>query len=376
MDGFNTHAGLVDELHAHPDSSIWDVIRSSMGARKQPLLRGITTSGFDRKSFAYNRRSYLIKVLQRVIEDDALFGIIFTVDDPEKWDDEEEWVKANPNLGVSVSLEDMREQCREAKELPTSKVEFLTKRLNIWTYGAVAWMPMDAWKKCRDESLSGVTVFDGGYAGEFAKCECYGGLDLSSVEDITSLSICFSIGNKTTLFQRSYLPQAALERRLKDGDKTFEQYRDSGNLIVTPGEVVDYSYIKKDVLIVCENFDLKGLAFDRWNSSKLVGELIDEGVPMVQFGQGFASMSAPMKEFLRLVLKKSLSYNDKLLTWAVSNLVAATNPAGDIKPDKSQVSEKIDPAVASIMGIALTIKPEEEDNDLSRHIEDSGIRSL
>lgn len=361
MDGFNVSAALVDELHAHPNSAIWDVLRSAMGARKQPVIRAITTAGFDMNSFCYQRRGYAIQVLQRVIEDDSLFAIIFTLDDPEEWDKAENWVKANPNLGVSVDLKDLQLQYDEAKHIPTAKVEFLTKRMNIWVYGQSAWMPMEEWHKCKiefdsvrpwSENEDDVTELDG--------CECYGGLDLSSVEDMCSFSLNFPLGLKRRIIQRAYLPQEAMNRRLKKGDKTLEQFRDSGHLVVLPGAVIDYEWIKRDILAACARFDVKGIAFDRWNSSQLVNDLLDQGVPMIKFGQGFGSMSAPTKELLRLVLTEKLEYNDPLLTWAISNVVIDKNPAGDIKPDKSKVSEKIDPAVSTIMAIGLTLGLDEE----------------
>lgn len=351
MDGFNVHAGLVDELHAHPNSGLWDVMRSAMGARKQPIMRAITTAGFDHNSYCYQRRRYAIQVLEGAVKDDAFFTTIYTLDDPEKWDDPAEWPKANPNLGVSVSLTDLQEQCEEAKHLPSAKTEFLTKRLNLWVYGETAWMPMQHWHQCKDPNLGSLDD-----ATELDGQECYGGLDLSAVEDMTTFGLVFpgESGQRTTL-SRSYLPQAALERRLKQGDKTLETFRDSGHLIVLPGQTVDYNFIKADIMAAAERFDLQSIAFDRWNSSQLVSDLIDEGIDFIEFGQGYGSMSAPSKELLRLVLNQQLRHNDPLLTWAVSNVVVQTDPAGNIKPDKGKVSEKIDPAVALIMGIALAM---------------------
>lgn len=359
MDGFNVHAGLVDEVHAHPDSSIWDVLESARGARRQAIMRAITTAGFNRNGFCYELRAYAIKVLERTHEDDTFFGIIFTLDDPEKWDDPDEWIKANPNLGVSVKLDDLETQFRKAQEMPSAKVEFRTKRLNIWEYGETLWMPMDKWQQGHDDSIESTALFSDS-STEFSGAECYGGLDLASVEDLCAFYLNFVEGDKRILIGRAYLPQAALERRLKAGDRTLEKYKDSGHLIVTPGEVADYAFIKQDILQACEQFDVRGIAFDRWNSSQLVQDLMEQGVNMVQFGQGFGSMNAPMKELMRLVLSNQVAHNDPLLTWAVSNLVAEINPAGDIKPNKAKVSEKIDPAVAAIMAIALGMEHEEE----------------
>lgn len=367
MDGFNTHAALVDELHAHPSSAIWDVLRSSMGARKQPMMRGITTAGFDRQCFAYQQRNYAIKLLEgSAPNNDSVFAIIFTVDDEKKWDDETEWIKANPNLGVSVSLDDMREQYQVARDMPISKVEFLTKRLNIWTYGSAAWMNMERWDACNDPESNGSGTFDDLLSDErYLHADCWAGLDLSSTEDLTSLSLCFPRDTDRIVFQRSYLPQAALERRLKDGDMTFEGFKDSGHLMVIPGETVDYDFIKEDIKCIAEAFNLLGVAYDRWNSSQLVNDLISIELPMIKFGQGSASMSAPMKDLMRLVLTGKIKHNDPLLSFAVSNVVATINPAGDIKPDKSKVSEKIDPAVAMIMALALAMMPVEEEPEPS-----------
>lgn len=379
MDGFNVHAGLVDELHAHPNSAIWDVLRSAMGARKQPILRGITTAGFDRKSFCYTRREYAIKVLEGSIDDDALFAIIYTLDDIEKWDDESEWIKANPNLGVSVDMDDLRAQCEEAKHIPTSKVEFLTKRLNIWVYGQTAWMPMLRWNAARVD-FDALSPWLLGSASELDGMECFGGLDLASVDDLCSFALTFPMGERRRVIQRSYLPQEAMERRLRNGDKTMEQYREGGQLIITPGHSVDYNWIKKDIKQMRDRFDIKGIAYDRWNSSQLVKDLEDEGFNMIKFGQGHGSMNAPTKELLRLTLDGKIEHNDPLLTWAMSNVVVDTNPAGDIKPDKSKVSEKIDPAVAVIQSIALAMGIDEKDQKdpkrLSKHLAKHGIRKL
>lgn len=372
MDGLNVYYGLVDEIHAHTTSAVWDVLESAKGARRQPLMRGITTGGFNRKGFGYEQRSYAVKILERAVEDDSFFAIIFTLDDEDlpNWDDPSLWIKANPNLGVSVKLDDLLDQCRKAKEMPSAKVEFLTKRLNIWTFGESLWMNMEKWHLCSND-FDSLTLWQDGFTSELEGAECYGGLDLASVDDMASLRFVFprDDGIRVTI-GRAYLPQAALERRLKSGDKTMLGFRDSGHLVVTPGDTIDYEWIKRDIYHACEHFDVKGIGFDRWNSSQLVNDLVAEEIPMIKFGQGHASMSAPMKDLMRLVLDKKLIFNDSLLTWAISNVVANTSPAGDIKPDKSKVSEKIDPAVALIMAIGLAMGVQEDEGNLDDFILD------
>lgn len=353
MDGLNVHFGLIDELHAHPTSAVWDVVKSARGARKQPLIVAITTEGFLPDGVDADQHDYASRVLNGAVDDDSYFAMIYTLDDPEKWDDESEWIKANPNLGVSVNIDDMREQCAMAKEIATERVEFLTKKLNIKVRGEAKWMNLERLKLC-EEDYDDQAPWNNS-TDEFKGANAWGGLDLSSVEDMTSLSLAIDDNGITRTFVRAYLPQGALDRRLQKGDKSLEGYVQSGHLYLTPGDTVDYEYIKRDVRAALAYFNVSAIAYDRWNSNQLVNDLMNEGAPMVEFGQGFGSMSAPMKELMIRVLNKKIAYSNPVLYWCMANLVADTNPAGDIKPDKSKIKEKIDAAVSTIMALGVMI---------------------
>ena len=352
MDGLNVHYGLIDELHAHPNSAVWDVIKSARGARKQPLIIAITTAGVIPDSVDADQLDYATRVLEGAVEDDSYFALIYTVDDPEKWDQESEWIKANPNWGVSVNPDDMREQYRMAREIPSERIEFMTKRLNIAVRGEAKWMNLERLKLCETD-YDDQAPWNGN--DEFKGEPAWGGLDLSSVEDMTALTFTVSHKGKTRTFVRAYLPQGALDRRLAKGDKSLERFVVSGHLQLTPGETVDYEYIKRDLRTALGYFQVQAVAFDRWNSNQLVNDMLAEGAPMVEFGQGFGSMSAPMKELMVRVLNQQLEYSNPLFHWCAANLVTETNPAGDIKPDKSKVKEKIDAAVATIMALGMMI---------------------
>jgi len=352
MDGLNVHFGLIDELHAHQTSAVWDVIKSARGARKQPLIWTITTEGFLVDGPDADQQDYAQRVLEGAVDDDSYFAIIYTLDDPEDWDKESEWIKANPNWGVSVNPDDMREQCRMAKEIPTERIEFLTKRLDIKVRGEAKWMNLERLKQC-EADYDDQAPWNGNE--EFKGADAWGGLDLSAVEDITAAAFTITHKGKTRTFVRAYLPQGALDRRLSKGDKSLERFLVSGHLQLTPGETVDYEYMKKDLRQALAYFNVTAIAFDRWNSNQLVNDLLAEGAPMVKFGQGFESMSAPMKELMVRVLNRQLEYSNPLFYWCCANLVADTNPAGDIKPDKSKVKEKIDAAAATIMALGMMI---------------------
>jgi phage terminase large subunit-like protein len=353
MDGLNPHMPLVDELHAHKTSEVWDVLRSALGARSQPLMWTITTAGFNKNGICYEIRDYSIKVLTGVIDDDAFFANIYTIDEGDDWQDEKVWVKANPNLGVSVSLDYLREMARQAALMPQAKVNFFTKHLNVWVSGDSLWCNIERWKECAasyglEDLRSAVRV--------------HLGIDLSTVSDLTSIGgvAIFEDGTWRT-FGKSYLPEEAVNNGMRKTTIPFKHWEEQGWLTLTPGNVVDYAWIEKDVETLMDLLNVIDIGFDRWNSSQLVNNLMEKGAPMVAFGQGYASMNAPMKEFERRYLSKQIEHNDNpVLTWAMSNLVAEQDPAGNIKPAKNKSTEKIDPAVSVIMAIGRAMAVEDE----------------
>jgi len=353
MDGLNPHFALVDELHAHKTPEIWDVLKSALGARSQPLIWAITTAGFNKNGICYEVRDYAIKVLTGVIEDDSFFSIIYTLDEGDDWQDEAVWVKANPNLGVSVNLDYLREQARQAVVMPSAKINFFTKHLNIWVTGHSAWCNVDRWKLCG----AVYTIED--VAGAV---EVYLGLDLASVSDLASIGgVAVMPDGMWRVFGKHYLPEDAVNNNIRKSAVPFKQWHEQGWLTLTPGNVIDYNWIKADLLHFMETLPVKEIAFDRWNSSQLVNDLMELNAPMIAFGMGYASMNAPMKELERRYLAGEIKHaNDPVLTWAMSNVVSDQDPAGNVKPAKNKSMEKIDPAVALIMAVGRALPAAED----------------
>ena len=352
MDGLNPHIVMIDELHAHKTPVVWDVLKSALGARSQPLIWAITTAGYNKNGICYEVRDYAVKVLTCVIEDDSFFSVIYTLDEGDEWTDEANWIKANPNLDVSVSLDYLREQARQAVVMPTAKTNFLTKHLNIWVTGETQWCNIELWLRCgvdyRLEQLDTIAAV-------------YLGVDLASVSDIASIGgVAVLADGSWKTFGKHYLPEDAVNNNIRKTSVPFRKWHENGWLTLTPGNVIDYNWIKADLMTMMETLPVKEIAFDRWNSSQLVNDLMEGGAPMVAFGQGYASMNAPMKELERRYLSGDIEHpNDPLLTWAMSNLVAEQDPAGNIKPAKNKSQEKIDSAVALIMAIGRAMLVEE-----------------
>jgi phage terminase large subunit-like protein len=183
--------------------------------------------------------------------------------------------------------------------------------------------------------------------------EVYLGLDLASVSDIASIGgVAIMPSGLWRVFGKHYLPEEAVDNNIRKSTVPFRQWHEQGFLTLTPGNVIDYNWIKADIERFMETMPVKEIAFDRWNSSQLVNDLMELGAPMVAFGMGYASMNAPMKELERRYLAGEIEHpNDPVLNWAMSNVVADQDPAGNIKPAKNKSTEKIDPAVALMMAI-------------------------
>ena len=363
LDGLNPSAAMIDELQAHRDSSVWDIIRSAIGSRRQPLMFAITTAGFNMHSFCYEQRDYAVKVLEGIIDDDSLFAIIFTLDRDDNgellddWKDETCWEKANPNLGVSVSVEDMRGMCKEAIESPTKKNNFLVKKLDVWTTQTVTWVNLEKWNACNevvDEKL---------LVGK----KCFAALDLSSNTDITAKMLLFPWDDgKYVAVPKFYIPKEnAIARQRKDG-VPYQKWADEGFITMTEGNVIDYKVVQADLYKDGEQYDIQLIGFDRWGFEAFRQRVVEEGIEedlLISFGQGFQSMNAPMKELEKLYLSGKLIHNNNpVLAWMASNVAASMDPADSIKPDKKKSSEKIDGIVALIMtlGLAITQPAKEE----------------
>jgi phage terminase large subunit-like protein len=354
MDGLNVHAALVDEVHAHKTRTVWDVIETATGARRQPLMLAITTSGYNRQTLCWQLHEYTQQVLDGVIEDDSWFGAIYTLDEDDDWEDEALWPKANPNLGVSKKWDDMRRKAQRAKEMPAALNAFQRLELDIWTQAETKWIPIEHWQAC------GGSVDGEGLRGRI----CYGGLDLSTNTDLSAFVLVFPPqhdGDEYQVIPRFWLPEEAMIERSRRDRVPYDVWVRQGLITATPGNVIDYAWILHQIDLDAQAYDIREVAFDRWGATKIATELMERGGDdwMVQFGQGYVSMSPAMREMERLILEHKLAHgNNAVLTWMANNLVVRVDPAGNIKPDKEKSIERIDGMVALVMALDRALRHE------------------
>jgi phage terminase large subunit-like protein len=350
QDGLNTHFAVIDEYHAHPNDELYNVLRNSMGARRQPLLFTITTAGFNRESPCYKHRNYCTSVLSGAIVDDALFSVIYTLDEGDDWTDSANWAKANPNWGVSVYPRQLEQALTEAKEFVHKEVEFKTKLLNVWTDTALTWINDGTWMECAElQKLDGI---------------CYGGLDLASTGDFCAFTLYWPEASAIRTWY--FLPSEAAYKRKDAAGASIRQWIADGQIIATEGNVTDYNFIKAQIVELAQEFDIKDIAYDRFNASQLVIDLQNEGLQMYPFGQGFISMSSPTKELERLVKDGRLKHDGNPVTrWMMGNVLLANDPAGNIKINKARSGDKVDGPVSIVMalGTAMQDAAKEKNSD-------------
>jgi len=354
MDGLNVHGGLIDEVHAHKTRTVWDVIETATGSRRQPLLFAITTAGFDRQSLCWQQHEFTQNILEGVMEDDSWFGLIYSVDKEDDWEDESTWIKANPNLGVAKKWDDMRRLASRARAMPSQLNAFKRLHLDIWTQAETKWISLDHWKQ------GGKAVDPEGLRGRI----CYAGLDLSSNIDVSAFVLVFppvADGDDYQVLSRFWIPDEAMVERSRRDRVPYDVWVRQGYITATPGNVIDYAWILHQIDQDAQAYDIQELAFDRWGATKIQTDLQEAGGEdwLVQFGQGFASMSPPMKELERLILEHKLVHgNNPVLTWMANNLVVREDPAGNLKPDKSKSIERIDGIVALVMALDRALRHE------------------
>lgn len=343
LDGLNVHFGLIDEYHAHPTAEVFNVIDTGTGARRQPLIWIITTAGFDPYSPCRSMRDYAERVLRKIETDDSFFAYIASIDEGDDWLDPTVWIKANPNLGVSVKTDDLERLAARAAAMPSQQNDFMVKRMNVWTNQEKRWLDLKTWDKCE------------GYVNEeeLAGQDCYGGVDLSSTTDLSAFVLAFSAPEGgVKLLPRFYLPEENIEERERQDLVGYRSWARQGFITLTPGATIDYDFILADIAAAREKFNVKEIGFDPYNALGMQQKLMQDGVPVVNVRQGFISLSPPSKEFERMVINRKLEHGGHpLLRWNVNNVSIETDPAGNIKPSKKKSRYRIDGVVASIIAI-------------------------
>ncbi|HFI0265313.1 TPA: terminase large subunit [Streptococcus suis] len=357
--GLNVSGLVFDEIHAQPNRHLYDVLTKGSGdAREQPLFFIITTAGTDRNSICYELHTKALDILNGRKKDTSFYPVVYGLSDEDDWNDEANWLKANPSLGHTIGIDRVRDAYQQALDNPAEENVFKQLRLNMWTSSSVAWIPEHVYAKGNDpiqyESLKGRS--------------CYAGLDLSSTSDITAFVLVFPPRfeeENYIVMPFFWLPEDTLELRCRRDHVLYDVWERHGYIKTTEGNVVHYGFIEKFIEDLSKIYHIKEIAYDRWNATQMVQNLEGMGLTMVPFGQGYKDMSPPSKELYKLMMEGKIQHGGHpVLKWMGQNVVMRQDPAGNIKPDKEKSVEKIDGIVALIMGLDRCIRHQTDEGSV------------
>ncbi|WEV59683.1 terminase large subunit [Bifidobacterium sp. ESL0728] len=352
LQGSNPSGYIVDEMHVHRDSTVIDALESGTGAREQPLGIIITTADDGKRNSPYSQhRDRIEKLCKGIYHNQTEYGVIFAAPksaDPFK---ESTWMRANPGYGVSPSKEFMQAEAEKAKDSPLNLARFLRLNLNVRTKQTTKYISQRAWnandREIDETNLRGM--------------DCYGGLDLASVSDLSALCWLFPTDNdRYKAVWRFWTPEDNLNALDVRTNGMASVWAHDGWLTTTPGNVQDYDFIRQQINHDCETFEVQSLGYDPFNSSQLVNDLVADGVNMVKVRQGYLTLSPPLKQVQRLVLsglkaEPGIMHHNPVMDWCMDNLAVTTDPAGNVKPDKAKSGDKIDGVAALVTAMSEAI---------------------
>lgn len=353
--GMSPHGIIFDELHVQPNRELWDVLDTGRGARRQPLTIAITTAGHDRSSICWELHQHAKAVIEDPDCDPYFYAVIYGAEPEEDWTDEEVWKKANPNLGISVKLEYLREACATAKDNPEAENTFRNLHLSQWTEQAVRWIPMHQWDACRQDFTE----------EDLLGRPCFAALDLASTNDANALALLFPMDDgEYRVLPYFWIPEHSKSDRHHQDRRQLLNWAAKGVIRTTEGNTTKYHEIAQDIAALRQKFDIQRCAFDPWGVAPAFVQVCttDHGFDVDwfrDFRQTMGNYAAPAKVFEKLIAEGNLHHDgNPVLRWMVGNVAAKRDSNDNIKPDKAASADKIDGVVATIMALGLAIVEE------------------
>ena len=362
LDGLNIHGAICDEVHEWRGRGLWDVIETATGSRLQPLQIAITTSGSDQESICYEQRQYVTQILNQVVEDDSYFGVIYTIDTKKDWPnlekdddwlDEKNWIKANPNLGVSVYLDDLKRKAKKAARIPAAQNNFQRKHLDIWTQQVTRWLSLEMW-----DANNTSEIVEKDHKGRW----CVAGIDLSSVSDLTCCVYLFPRDDDrkwVDLIMRCWCPESRLYDTKNKYREQYQAWEKAGWLFITPGDVIDYDFVLKEVLrdyatfevgLIGVDYAFQGVDF----CNKLMVEVghTDDNPRVISTGNSAPKLGPVCNEFERRLIDNKINHGgNPVLRFMADSVAVKVSPDGYKKPDRDKSQGKIDGIVAVLYAL-------------------------
>ncbi len=347
--GFNASVVIYDELHVAPNRDLWGVLSTSQGARNQPLMMAISTAGYDRHSILYDLYSHAKKVQENPAIDPTFLPILYEAPEGADWTDEKVWKAVNPALGDFRSLEEMRATFARARQLPGEENDFRQLYLNQWVEQQTRWMSLLAWDACR------APIDRAALRGR----NCYLGLDLSTTTDMSALVAIFpDQDGGYDVFPQFFIPADNIRGRVHRDRVPYDVWQQQGHLIATPGNQIDYQYIRRTVHDWAAEFQVVKIGFDSWNAHDLINQIeLQDRLPVVRVPQNLINLSGPTKSLERAILGKHLRHdNHPILRWNAGNAESYSDGNENKRLVKSDKTERIDGMAALVNAVYVMDK--------------------
>ena len=359
--GLNCHGIIFDELHTQPNRDLWDVLTTSVGARRQPLIISLTTAGHDRASICYEMHEYSEGLLNGSIQDDSFLPVLYKAEADMDWTDPETWKKANPGYGSICNEAYFMDAVKKAKANPSMINSFLRLHLNIWTSAETAWIPDDIYMK-GDKPIP---------YERLASLPAYGGLDLASTQDLTAFALIFRDDENDCFYMlcHQFVNSVKAHNKKLAAGVDYLSYEREGDLTITPGNVTDYRIVKQYILDQCAKYDVREIGYDPKFSTYIVAELTEEEITMQPMAQNITSMNGPTKEMEMEIMKGNVIHGgNRCLRWQFGCAIIYTDNNENKRVIKEQKeNKKVDGVIASI--IALNSYVQNSTNDSSIMLE-------
>jgi phage terminase large subunit-like protein len=360
QDGISAHLSIIDEYHAHKDDTVKENLESSSVMRAQPITYHITTAGAAIGSVCFEYEMVCKDILRGIKKDDHTWIMIHDLDEDDDWENESNWYKANPLLGQGLSIKNIRSEFTKAKNQPSKVPNFKTKHLNMWVNSLETYIDDHIWMlDGNKEKVKDQDIIDNG---------CVLALDLSSVKDLTALSVVSHPDSNGVVHTRTihFCPQTTIIARSKEDAVPYQSFVEQGLLIATPGSSVDYAIVEKYAREWYSFYNAEALEIDKWNANSIENNLINAGLNVRKFTQNITHFTAPTKQFETLVVNGKLRHGgNPLLRWQVGGLVAISDPNENLRLDKSRSTRRIDGLITIVMAIGGTMTPLEDNNESS-----------
>lgn len=343
---------LFDEIAFFKDRRLYANLKGSQLNRKQPLSLAITTASDNEEGIGKELYDYAVKVKNGTINNPSFLPVLYAAEPSDDWTSPTTWAKANPSLNTLIQQDDIRKLCEEAQQEPRKESEFKQFHLNLFQHSSACFISQPTWQGCRDEFTE----------DDLIGMPCHCGIDLARRHDLAAVVYVFTSDDKYYLLPRFFLPEQLAKKKEMQDNVPYTTWASQGLLILTDGDVIDYSEIRKTINADDKKFSIQQCGFDPWNAELLCNQQLrlEDGINCVEVRQSIVSMGQPTNQFDKLLREKRIRHNNNpILNWMAANLTVREDSNGNVMPDKKHSTARIDGITAAIIGLSRAIAEQE-----------------